>query len=427
LELERLDVNGSLNVAVIDGDRVVFTRAKGEYSRLNLRRSRQLPPEPPFGTDGANGATVLYNDGKCVVQKGYDRFFRSYHLVLSATLDNGYALFIRSPMDSITESVNISNRFIIMAGSIALVIGAFGVFFISRRFTRPILKLSAIANEMAHLNFNVKYDVRGQDELNRLGDSVNILSRRLERTISELKTANAQLQKDIEIKNRIDEMRREFLSNVSHELKTPIALIQGYAEGLRDNIAGDGAGRAYYCDVILDESAKMDKMIQKLLTLMQIESGRDPVTIRRFEITGLIRALIAKNQRIFEREQIRVLFDVAEEVYVWGDEFLIENVLSNYLSNALNHADGDKTIAFEITGDGKTTRISVFNTGQRIPEEELDKIWRSFYKTDKARSREYGGSGIGLAVVSAVMKALGKPYGAENVDGGVVFYIELDS
>ncbi|OQB15198.1 MAG: Alkaline phosphatase synthesis sensor protein PhoR [Firmicutes bacterium ADurb.Bin193] len=423
VRLDRLDINRSLNIAVLDGDTLVY----GRVNRPNRQNPRQMWLNQSSPGILGRDSDVLHDDGKSVITRRYDRVLQSYHIVLTATLDNGYSLFIRTPIESITESVKITNRFILAVGAIALLIGAVIAFLLSRSLTKPILKLSAIAGEMAHLNFNVKYDVKGKDEINDLGKSINILSERLEETISDLKTANAELCRDIETKTRIDEMRREFFSNVSHELKTPISLIQGYAEGLSDNIAADEKSRNYYCDVIVDESRKMGDMVKKLMTLMQIESGQDPLTIRRFEITSMIRSIIEKNKIVLESKGIKVISNTAGRVFVWGDEFLVEDVLVNYFSNAINHAGGEKIVEFNVDNRGGVVRIEVFNTGDNIPEQDLDKIWQSFYKVDKARTREYGGSGIGLAVVSAIMKAMGKPYGVRNVIGGVKFYIELDS
>ena len=441
-ELEKLDVNKSLNITIMNPDEneIIFSRAKGEFNRVSFRLARPFPEEGDihFGAESDAKPTrrlivssemeteVMYDDGKCLIQNRYDRFFESYNIDLSAQLDNGYMLHIRTPMESITESADISNSFILIVGLILFFVGSIFVWIISRQITKPILELSDIANEMAHLNFNIKYKVRGQDEVNVLGKSINTMSYRLEQTISELKTANTQLQTDLKDKTRTDELRRGFLSNVSHELKTPIALIQGYAEGLRDNIASDGESRRFYCDVILDESGKMDLMIKKLLTLMQIESGDDAVAISRFDIAGLIRSIIMKNSMVFEQKGIAVSFDFVGELYVWSDEFFIDNVLVNYLSNAVNHVSGDMRIEFRLDICENTARISVFNTGGHIADEDVDKIWDSFYKADKARTREYGGSGIGLAVVSAVMNALGRPFGAENVEGGVEFFIEME-
>ena len=248
----------------------------------------------------------------------------------------------------------------------------------------------------------------------------------MEFTISELKTANNELQKDIEQKVQIDEMRKEFLSHVSHELKTPIALIQGYSEGLKDNILDDEESKEFYCDVIADEAKKMNRMVQKLLTLNQIEFGNNQVNMERFDITEMIRNMVESSKILVEKQEVKIIFD-EPETHVWADEFMIEEVVNNYLSNARNHVTDDGIIKVSYCHHGNDVRIKVFNTGEHIPQEDIDKLWVKFYKVDKARTREYGGSGIGLSIVEATMKAHGKDYGVANVEGGVEFYFDVES
>ena len=221
-------------------------------------------------------------------------------------------------------------------------------------------------------------------------------------------------------------MRKEFLSNVSHELKTPIALIQGYAEGLKECINEDDESRDFYCDVIIDESAKMNEMVKKLLTLNQLEFGKDQVTMERFELTELIRGVVQSTRILAEQKEVRVIFQEEDPVYVWGDEFKIEEVVTNYVSNALNHVKYSNTIEIRILQEDKKVRVTVFNTGDPIPEEDLDKIWIKFYKVDKARTREYGGSGIGLSIVKAIMESMNQKCGVQNYDNGVEFWFELE-
>jgi len=231
-----------------------------------------------------------------------------------------------------------------------------------------------------------------------------------------------ELQDDIEKKIQIDEMRKEFLSNVSHELKTPLALIQGYAEGLQECINDDAESREFYCDVIIDEADKMNRMVKKLLTLNQLEFGNDQVVMERFNMTELITGVANSTKILREQKNIRLELENPEEAWVWGDEFKVEEVITNYMSNAINHADGEKVIRVFYT-----CSVSVFNTGQPIPEEDLDKIWVKFYKVDKARTREYGGSGIGLSIVKAIMDSLHQQCGVINHEDGVEFWMELST
>ena len=300
------------------------------------------------------------------------------------------------------------------------------MFWFSKRITKPILKLAEISERVKNLDFDAKYEGNEKTEIAVLGNNINEMSEALEETISELRTANNELKKDIEKKNQIDEMRKEFLSNVSHELKTPIALIQGYAEGLKEGINDDAESREFYCDVIMDESAKMNTMVKKLLTLNQLEFGNEVVNMERFDVTALIKNYIASSDILLKQKGITVRMEDYEPVYVWGDEFRVEEVFMNYFTNAINYALREKVIDVKILCKDKKVRVSVFNTGNPIPEESLEHLWEKFYKVDKARTREYGGSGIGLSIVKAIMESMNQQYGVENYDNGVEFWFTLD-
>ena len=278
---------------------------------------------------------------------------------------------------------------------------------------------------MADLDFGVKYTRGGEDEIAVLGDNFNKMSENLERTISELKKANYELQKDIEKKEKIETMRTEFLGNVSHELKTPIALIQGYAEGLKEGISDDPESREFYCDVIMDEAGKMNRMVKNLLTLNQLEFGSQDVQFAGFDIIELIEGVLESMRIMAEQKEAKISFVHQGPVYVWADEFQIEQVVRNYVSNALNHLDGAHVVEVKVQ-QKESVRVSVFNTGTPIPEADVEHIWEKFYKVDKARTREYGGNGIGLSIVKAIMESMQQPYGVRNYDNGVEFWFELD-
>ena len=279
---------------------------------------------------------------------------------------------------------------------------------------------------MKNLDFDAKYKCRAGNEIDELGENFNKMSEELEKTISELKSVNYQLQKDIENKIRIDQQRQEFLNNVSHELKTPIALVQGYAEGLKENISDDPESREFYCDVIMDEAAKMNKLVKNLLTLNHLEEGRDEVKMERFDIVSLIKGVLQSMDIMIQQKEAKVSFEAEEPEYVWADEFRIEAVVTNYTSNALNHLDGDREIEICVCPEGDRVKITVFNTGIPIPEADIPNVWKKFYKVDKARTREYGGSGIGLSIVKAIMESHNQEYGVRNYDNGVDFWFTLD-
>ncbi|MCI5622638.1 MULTISPECIES: sensor histidine kinase [Anaerostipes] len=340
-------------------------------------------------------------------------------------LDGQYTVILNTPMESIKTSAALSGRFTAYVGIMLIIASGIAMYIYSKNFTEPIEEMARVANRMSNLDFDVRVKPYGEDEIGKLGNSLNDLSGKLEMTISELKTANNELQKDIEQKIQIDEMRKEFLSHVSHELKTPIALIQGYSEGLKDNIFDDEESKNFYCDVIADEAQKMNRMVQKLMTLNQIEFGNNQVEMERFNISELIQNMVDSNKILLEKDNVSIVFNEGP-VTVWADEFMIEEVVSNYLSNARNHVSENGVIQISYCYHGDNLRVKVFNSGKHIPEEDLDKLWIKFYKVDKARTREYGGSGVGLSIVEATMKAHGKDYGVSNISGGVEFYFEVE-
>ena len=266
----------------------------------------------------------------------------------------------------------------------------------------------------------------GPSEIAELGENFNQMSWKLERSISDLKSANNNLQKDIEQKEKLEQMRNDFLGNVSHELKTPLALIQGYAEGLKDGVTSDPESMDFYCDVIIDEASKMNNMVRNLLTLNQLEFGDEDITFERFDLTAVIRGVIQSMDIMAQQGNATVNFRRDEPVYVWADEFKVEQVIRNYMSNAFHHLNGEKIVEVKIYMEESRAKVTVFNTGSPIPEEDLNHIWDKFYKVDKAHTREYGGNGIGLSIVKAIMESFHQEYGVKNYENGVEFWFTLD-
>ncbi len=384
---------------------------------------------PSGGNVVIGDRTVIDFDDDYTLQIDLDRASGRQYLEMWGIVDSGNLVLVRSTMESIRDNVSISNTFMIYVAIIAIVVGSVLILFISKKATDPIKRLYLISDEMKKFNFEAKYVSTSpyRNEIDVLGENMNDLSQTLEAAIKDLKNANLALKQDIAQKEEIDEMRKEFLSNVSHELKTPIALIQGYAEGLKEGINDDEESRNFYCEVIMDEASKMNMMVKKLLTLNQLESGNDTANMERFDIVDLIRNYLKSASVLAKQKDVTVKFDDYPPIFVWGDEFRIEEVLQNYYSNALNHIDGDRIVEIKLTMRDNIVRISVFNTGQPIPEDSIGHIWEKFYKVDKARTREYGGSGVGLSIVKAIMEGMGQNYGVINYDNGVEFYFELET
>lgn len=423
-ELEKIAIKNNFDILVKDEDNInMFTSSKDFLSTFSEMKA--------MAKSRSSGHVVEEND-RFTIRKIKDTKSGISYVLLSGKLDNGYLLYIRISVSTIEESVKISNNFLYLIAGFTVLISAVIVSFVSRKFTEPILELNTIAKNMANLDFSHKYRITDtEDEINNLGKSINKMSDKLEGTIKQLRSTNIELEKDIEEKSKIDEMRKSFISDVSHELKTPIALIQGYSEGLLENVNTDEESRRFYAEVILDETNKMDKLVKQLLELMKLEYGKRKFIDEEFNIVELEKEVIRKSQVMLEEKQVEVELDLSEEINVIADDFYIEQVITNYLTNAIKHVESvnkNKVIRItnEVNVDKNKVRVKVFNTGKKIGEEDLNRIWNRFYKIDESRNRGDGGTGIGLSFVKAIMTNYKNDYGVINKEDGVEFYFELN-
>ena len=425
-ELEQIAIKNNFDILIRNNQNInVFTSSKDFFSTLG--QMNEMTSKLHTGS-----SEVIEKSNNYRIIKIKDTQNGVTYVLLSAKLDNNYLLYIRIPINSIQESVKISNNFLYLMAGFAILIAAVIVSYVSRKFTEPILELNAIAKKMSNLDFSHKYRITdADDEINNLGKSINTMSDKLEKTIKQLRNTNIELEKDIEEKSKIDEMRKSFISDVSHELKTPIALIQGYSEGLLENVNTDEENRKFYAEVILDETNKMDKLVKQLLELMKLEYGKREFTDSVFNIVEVEKEVIRKSKVMLEETQVEVKYETPEEINVYADDFYIEQVVTNYITNAIKHVkevDGEKYIKItnEVNIEKNNVRIKVFNTGEQISEEHMARIWNRFYKIDESRNRSNGGTGIGLAFVKAIMTNYGKDYGLLNKENGVEFYFDLE-
>ncbi len=336
-----------------------------------------------------------------------------------------YYYMLTVPVASIAESAALANRFLLLVGLGTVLLGALIMYLVSWRMTKPIEALTGISRKMAVMDFSDRYQGTSADEIGVLGSNMNEMARALEENIAELKAANLRLEADVEEMAKQDRMRRELLANISHELKTPIALVSGYAEGLKEGIIDDPSAREEYCNVILDESARMGRLVKQLLSLNELESGAVKPEKETFDLAEMIRSLAAKFKLPAEEMKVEIIDRMPETRPVFSDEFMTEQVVQNYLSNAFNHVSEGGRVELSCGETGGHVWFSVFNTGEPIPAASLTEIWDKFYKVDKARTRAYGGSGIGLSIVKASMDRLGGSCSAENKAGGVEFRAEF--
>ena len=424
-ELKKIAFRNNFDILIqSDTDLILFSTNKDFLSSIEVAKEK-------YKTYLEERKNLLYSDAKMTIRKIDDTSNSLNYILLYGKLDNGYSLYMRIPIAPIEESVRISNNTLIVIGIATVIISAFVASLISKRFTSPILQLNDITKKMAKLDFEQKYRINdSDDEINELGKNINTMSDKLESTIKQLRETNSELEKDIEEKSKIDEMRKQFISDVSHELKTPIALIQGYAEGLIENVNNDDESRKFYAEVILDESNKMDVLVKQLLELMKLEYGKRKFNDEEFDVVELINEVIRKCNVMLEENQIQVVFDEKKPIYAYADDFYVEQVVTNYFTNAIKHTkevNGKKQIKITIQNVKNKIRVSVFNTGDKIPEEDLTRVWGRFYKIDDSRNRENSGSGIGLSIVKAIQNNYQNEYGVQNLSNGVEFYFDIST
>lgn len=339
--------------------------------------------------------------------------------------NNMFYVVLRVSVPSIEANITYSRFFITITGCITMVISLLMAYLISRHWVKPILEINAITKNMANLDFTRKFKGKTTDEIGELGENVNFLSGHLEESIKELQKTNERLEEEVKKERQIDEMRQNLIANVSHDLKTPIAIIQGYAEGLKENISENQEDRDFYCSVIIEESDRMNKLVRQILNLSQLELGKVKPEIESLEVSSYIDVIISKFNLMFKEKQINIESH-SEKCMIFADSNMLGQVLINLITNAADHTAAGGHIEVTTMRNENKLHVNVFNEGENIPEDELDKIWLSFYKRNKSRTGIYGGTGIGLTIVKTIMEAHNNQCGVFNSETGVNFWFELD-
>lgn len=363
---------------------------------------------------------------KYIFRERKDEFKNIHFINLIYKKNNGDYIFIIKPNEAIVESARIAAKFSLFSGVITILLGIIFAVLFSKKFTRPILIINENAKKIANFKFDEECKIDSKDEIGELGKSINIMSKKLSETIEKLKENNLKLEKEIEHERNMEKLRKEFVSSVSHELRTPVSLIRGYAEGLKYSVMDKEEDKEFYCDVIVDETQKMTKLISDLLDLAQIESGTYKIEKQNINISEITELIINKYSLIFKEKNINIDINIEHEMWIDGDRMRIEQVISNFINNGVNHIEGENKIEIKLENIGSKVKFNIFNTGKNIPEDAVNRIWESFYKVDKARSREYGGVGLGLSIVSGILKLHSAEYGFKNRENGVEFWFEME-
>ena len=359
--------------------------------------------------------------GGIIFQIAVRRFDQSEFLLCKKQIGENMFAEVRVQKQLIANSANIANEFIVMISVVFLLFAIVWVFVFARQFSRPITEMNDITRDMAKLNFNRKLKVNRSDEIGQLAVSINDMSDSLSVALEDLKATNAKLRDEIELERQLDVMRKGFVANVSHELKTPISIISGYAEGLKLNINAES--KDSYCDTIIEESQRMNRLVLSILELSRYESGQIPLNLQCFDVSVLCDDML---RRIFKGKNVTVKNSVLPETFVYADALQIEQVLKSLLENAVSHTPDGGSVEIKSEEREENLRILVLNSGSHVEENIMPEIWQSFYRGDKSHKRESSRFGLGLSIVTAIMRLHKTSCGVYNTDNGVCFWFEIN-
>ena len=353
-----------------------------------------------------NQDEVVYNKNNAMICKIIDKVTGVNVILLKGKLDDGYVYIIK-PISIVEESIKISNRSIWTIAIFSVTISAVAVMLITVKFAKPISELNELAKSMSNLDFSKKYTMHNtDDELNQLGMSINVLSSTLEQKIKELEKHNMQLERDIEEKSKIDEMRKQFISDVSHELKTPLTSIKGFSETLLDGVQ-DAETINHFIKVIYENAERMEKLVQDLLTLSKYDRKTE-IKFTTFDLGKLTKSCVEKFEIEVQRKGQKLNSYVTSNIPdITGDYDGLERVIINIISNSVKYTPEGGSIDVYVGSFRNIAYIKIKDTGIGISRKDLDRVFDRFYRVDKARSREMGGTGLGLSIAKQIVEQNG--------------------
>ena len=297
----------------------------------------------------------------------------------------------------------------------------------TRQISKRYRRIAEVAARMAKLDFSQRCPETFSRELEDLRLSLNTMGDYLEDHIRALRESNSKLKLELNERVRQQKVTADLLGNLAHDLKTPIAIVSGYAEGLADGLARTPEKQQSYYDAILRESERMQSLVSRLLTLGKMESGETPIIRRSFDLNAMLDELLDSFQREIERQELYLTWTGSEPCMVRSDFECTRQSLTNYIQNAIYHINNGNHIEVRVEERGAMIRVRVLNSSAPIPPEKIRKLWDKLYRGDPSRQRKHGEMGLGLSIVKGNMERLGQAYGCENVPDfpGVCFWLEM--
>jgi signal transduction histidine kinase len=360
----------------------------------------------------------LLKDGKLIFSEVRLLDYRGKSLILFIPYKNNMYFEILSPLNFLEEGASVSTKYNMQIVIFTFFVGSLVSYIFAKKISQPLLGLTNIAQSISKLDFSNKFIGKSNDEVGELGRAINKMANILENNIKEINNKNLILKKDIEREKKLDKLRKEFIANVSHELKTPISIIQGYAQGLSEGIVKD-EDRDFYCNIIMEESVEMNNLVQELLLVSKMESARFEIHLEEIDYYPTIMEFIRK----FSRDNKKITYKGPDEIKVVCEETYINRVMNNFVVNALKYSTEDSDIAIEVMEEQDDYKIMVKNETEDLKKEDLSDIWVPFYRKDSARNRD--GHGLGLNIVKGILETHKCQYGAD-LEGNVVnFWFKL--
>jgi len=341
-----------------------------------------------------------------------------FDIVLAGQLERDKFLLITLPLEQLRENTALANRFLLLIGSAFLLLALLTAILLSRRTVHPILRINRIASSIAKLDFSERYTGKEKDEVGTLGKSINHISDELSRTISRLQKANDELHDQVLL-------QKKFFTSVTHEFKTPVGLIRGYAESLQLGLAHSTEQALEFSEIIIHESDRLTRLIEDILMMARLDSTGFHLKKSTFDLIGLIGRTVEKRRLLPGETNLPVTLHLPTRCTVEADEGRISQVLDNLLANAVAHRSPSGQLSITLEQGTGGVCVEVFNSGASIPSDRLEHLFEPFGTVQPESLRKKGSTGLGLSIVKSIVEKHGGSCGIHNVEGGVVAWFRL--
>lgn len=332
-------------------------------------------------------------------------------------------MFAVSSLESVKETTQIMKTYFLFVLIIAMFLAIIIVYIYSKKITKPLLHLNIVTKKMAKLDFSKKCNVHTNDEIEYLAENINYMSEKLKVTLKEVKHSNEKLKEEILFKEKMDEFRKRFIADASHELKTPLTVMKGICEGLLDGIYD--CNDQQYFENILNQTNDMSKLVYDLLNISKLELEGTVFKSNVFQLCDVVLKVHGKLKPLIDNKNLKVQLDLTEE-FVSADENKIQRVVQNIYSNAIRYTPENGEINICINTDKDKCYLNIENSPAEISNDDLLKVWEPFYRVEKSRNKDLGGTGLGLHMVKKILDKHKSDYGIKNTQKGVKVYFSLD-